>query len=393
MPVDVPVTSLARGPRGHDIGRGGVVVISGDACDVRVRGVDGTEARVVAPADGAGLETTAEPGRFTIRTAGSLTGAFLGLRIGGHGFGIRVSGTVEIDVPRDARVEIGTTAGDVVLRGVVGGVTVRTASGDVEMSGLGGSVSASVASGDVTLTGDRPISVEARSASGDIRARAPSFERVSIETISGDAELTGAFAPGVRHAISTVSGEVELALVGGVQLEVRTVSGDVSCRHPDRRAGDGRSRPLVIGDGVARLAVRTMSGDVAVRAATRVAEPATAGEPTTAAEPTAASAPAVEPMTASPQASPVEPAAPVVTPAVGVERADMDAVRPAAPEEEETRVAPPWESARADAAHLSILEALSRGEIDVPEAERRLATTGRPPTATAAAPDEAARDG
>lgn len=55
----------------------------------------------------------------------------------------------------------------------------------------------------------------------------------------------------------------------GLTVEIKTVSGDVSCDHPDRREGDGRRRPLVIGDGAARLAIRSMSGDVEIRAGTR----------------------------------------------------------------------------------------------------------------------------
>jgi len=55
------------GPRAHDIGRGGLVTLAVEADDIRIRGVDGTQARVVDPADGAGLETRAEPGQFGVR--------------------------------------------------------------------------------------------------------------------------------------------------------------------------------------------------------------------------------------------------------------------------------------------------------------------------------------
>ncbi len=41
----------ALGPRVHDIGPGGLVRVDVDADDVRIRGVDGTEARVVAPGE------------------------------------------------------------------------------------------------------------------------------------------------------------------------------------------------------------------------------------------------------------------------------------------------------------------------------------------------------
>ncbi len=86
-----------------------------EADDVRIHGVDGTEVRVVAPADGAGIETDAQPGRFAVRTlrqVGFERIAFVGLKVGrrefGFPLGFRVSGTIELEVPRDARVEVGS---------------------------------------------------------------------------------------------------------------------------------------------------------------------------------------------------------------------------------------------------------------------------------------------
>jgi hypothetical protein len=330
-------TELVHGPRVHDIGAGGVVVIAVEADDIRIQGVDGTEVRVVAPADGVGIATEARPGRFSVRTlrhVGTDRTGFVGLTIGrrefGFPLGFRVSGTIEIEVPRDASVEVGAAAGDVTVRDVRGGTVIRTASGDVSVKGAGGRIAVNVASGDVNVIGTEPVSLEVHSVAGDVRARAPRFERVAIETISGDAELAGAFGAGANHAISTVSGDVELAVLGGgLTIEVKTVSGDVTCQHPDRRDGDGRRRPLVIGDGAAQMAIRSMSGDVDVRAG-RVGSPAP-----------------VPPTAPEPPRPPAPPPAPG-----GVPEAPGDAQ---------------------DAGTMTVLEALARGEIDVLEAERRLA--------------------
>ena len=266
----------ARGPRAHDIGAHGLVVVAAESHDIRIRGVDGSEARVVAPADGAGVETAVDPGRFSVRTLrlGGRPG-FVGIQIGSRGFGFPLgfgsSGTIELEVPRDARVEVHTSSGDVALRDVLGGVGVKTASGDVSLKRVARSVAVEAASGDVHVSAVEPVSLTARTVSGNVGARAPRFEHVAIETVSGDAELAGAFAPGPLHAVSTVSGDVDLAVAGGLTLEVKTISGDVDCSHPDRRSGDGRRHPLVVGDGAARFAVRSMSGDVDVRAARRAA--------------------------------------------------------------------------------------------------------------------------
>jgi len=342
MTGESTATELVLGPRVHDIGAGGVVVVAVEADDIRIQGVDGTEVRVVAPADGVGIATEAQPGRFSVRTlrhVGTDRTGFVGLTIGGltigrreFGFplGFRVSGTIEIEVPRDASVEVGAAAGDVTVRDVRGGTVIRTASGDVSVKGAGGRIAVNVASGDVNVIGTEPVSLEVHSVAGDVRARAPRFERVAIETISGDAELAGTFGAGVNHAISTVSGDVELAVLGGgLTIEVKTVSGDLTCQHPDRRDGDGRRRPLVIGDGAARMAIRSMSGDVDVRAGR------------------------VGPSAPTPPTAPEPPRPPAKPPAPGG--------APEAPGDAQ------------DAPTLAVLEALARGEIDVLEAERRLA--------------------
>ena len=366
MATEFEAPSAPRGPRLHDIGHGGVVVVSVEADDVRVRGVDGTEARVVAPADGVGIETLAEPGRFTVRTAGAHRGGFVGIRIGGRGFGVHVSGTIELEVPRDARVEVHSAAGDVALRDVRGGASAKTATGDVSIKRAAGRIAVNVASGDVTVTGTEPISLDVHAVSGDVRARAPRFERVAIETVSGDAELAGAFGTTAGHTVSTVSGDVEIALVGGLTVEVKTVSGDVECDHPDRREGNGRRRPLVIGDGAARLAVRSMSGGVRVRAGRPPAVddhgPAdlvagASGYPPAPPSPPVAPRPPAAPRPPMPGSSPVSGAAEVTQVA--------SAASGSAPHEEP--------AAAPDPAMLAVLEALARGEIDVAEAERRLA--------------------
>jgi hypothetical protein len=117
MAGESTTTEPVSGPRVHDIGAGGILVVAADAADVRIQGVEGTEVRVVAPADGAGITTEAQPGRFTVRTprhAGSERIGFVGLKVGrrefGFHLGFRVSGTIEIEVPRDARVAGGVFA-------------------------------------------------------------------------------------------------------------------------------------------------------------------------------------------------------------------------------------------------------------------------------------------
>jgi hypothetical protein len=163
-----------------------------------------------------------------------------------------------------------------------------------------------------------------------------------------------------------------VALDGGLTLAVRTVSGSFECEHPDRRDGDGRRRPLVIGDGAAQLSVRTMSGDVEVRRG----RSETAGTRSPADDEASGrfGGPPAPPLPAAP-AAPSAPPAPAVPTRHGAPTTPVSggAAAPAqepASSTERTQVAP---AATPDMATLAILEALARGEIDVAEAERRLA--------------------
>ena len=341
--------------RAHDIGPAGSVVVSVVAHDVRVRGVDGTAVRLVAPAeDHPAMEVTAGPGSYAVHVGRPVRGRGFGFRLGSIGlFGLDMGGgSVELEVPRDARLEVTGSSGDVTIRDVSGSVAVRTASGDISVRGGGGDLHVEAASGNLRAVTSAPVAVTIRSISGDVEIDAPRTERTSITTVSGDVEIASAFAPGREHVINTTSGDVDLAVEGGVTIEVRTVSGDVDCAHPDRRAGNGRRDPLVIGDGAAHVGVRTLSGDVEIRAGrvrpgrTTLDGPSAQG---TAARPGPPALPPVPPIPASP-AAPAPPKAPG-------HRAE-----PSTTEASRT---------------LAILEALARGEIDVTEAERRLGGEAR----------------
>ena len=71
-----PAESLVRA---HDIGPAGSVVVAVEVDDVRVRGVDGTTVRLVAPAtDHPAIEVAAGPGRYAVRLAHPVRGRVFG---------------------------------------------------------------------------------------------------------------------------------------------------------------------------------------------------------------------------------------------------------------------------------------------------------------------------
>ncbi len=356
--------------REHDIGPRGSVVVTVEADDVRVRGVDGTTVRLVAPAaDHPSIEVVAEPGRYAIRLVQPYRGRVFGFRLGGRGvFGLELGGggTLELEVPRDARLEISARSGDVSVRDVAGSLAVRTVSGDISLRGGGGDLRIEAASGNLRAVASEPIAATIRTISGDVEIDAPRTQRTSITTVSGDVEIATAFAPGSDHVVNTTSGDVELAVQGGVTIDVRTVSGDVECAHPELRGGTGRRDPLVIGDGAARLAVRTLSGDIEVRAGrVRPDRAAAHGSPIPAVPPRPA-APPVPSVPSRPAVPPVPPVPPlpVELPVVAVRNIEGPNVVDAS------------EASGGPADTLPILEALARGEIDVAEAERRLGAEG-----------------
>ena len=255
--------------RQHDIGPGGSVSVAVGSEDVRIRGIAGTIARLVAPVnDDSSIEAAAEPGLYAVRVGRSMRGRGFGLRFGGRAmFGLEIggAGTVELEVPWDARLEITSSSGDVAVRDVVGSVTVRTVSGDVSLRGGGGDLRIEAASGSLRAVAAAPLEATVRTISGDVEIQAPRMERTGITTVSGDVEIASVFGPGGDHVVSTTSGDVDLAVHGGVTIDARTVSGDVDCMHPDGLAHDRRGEPFVIGDGAARLTVRTLSGDIEIR--------------------------------------------------------------------------------------------------------------------------------
>jgi hypothetical protein len=393
----------------HDIGARGRVVIEVAADDIRVRGVDGTVARILSPRGGRNLAVQPAPGELTIRGRGAVGSfGFLGLRLGGFGFGVGIDGTVEVEVPRDALLDISTASGDMVVRDVLRGVRARTASGNISLRNVGGDLVYQSASGDLEIETAAPISLRAETMSGDVDVDAPRVESTDVRTVSGDIEMATNFAPGTAHSIETTSGDVELSVGGGATIEARTVSGQVDVTHPERRGGVGRNDPVVIGDGAATISVRTLSGDIEIRrgraAPTGMAPvPARPPMPAMPPVPPVPPVPAVPSLAAAP-ANPAllpEPAGPLEAPP-GVELpgppalaglpagqlaaalpagTEPPAIVPAEPAEPAEPIEPagpavtPGRAPREDPT-LALLEALARGDIDVDEAERRIVAAG-----------------
>jgi DUF4097 and DUF4098 domain-containing protein YvlB len=144
-----------------------------------------------------------------------------------------VSIDMQVRLPRGMRLSAGSVSGDVAVTGAEGDVRVSSVSGDVEALRL------------------RASSVRATSVSGDVR--------VSIDALTGDGSLR----------FTSVSGDVVAELPQSLNADVsmRTVSGSLDTEFPITLNGRMRRNSLEarIGQGGRELDVTTVSGDVTLR--------------------------------------------------------------------------------------------------------------------------------
>lgn len=150
--------------------------------------------------------------------------------------------TVRISTPPGAHLKAETAAASLSARVELGEVAVSTASGDVRLQSVG-SLTVKTASGDVVVAhigGD----LAAKSASGEIEAGMITGS-AAITTASGDVDIEQVEGD---FAANSASGDIRVKNYLGEDLEVRTMSGDITFGVPS-----GTSL---------KLTAKTMSGDV-----------------------------------------------------------------------------------------------------------------------------------
>jgi hypothetical protein len=273
----------------HRIGTHGTLTIRLASAELRLAATAGDRIAVRTP------EGRTLPDRVIIET----TDHGLSIR---EKDGISVSGgrgsrtiQLEIDVPAEAAIAIDTASGWLDAQGLRGEQQYRTVSGAIGLRSGAGAIDVAVVSGDVTIELAQAAALAIRSVSGDVVARGGQLDALRIQTTSGDVRLDSPLVGRSGNTIETLSGDVDLAVVGGIRVEARTLSGDLTSDLPHRSEGRMGRRTLIVGDGAIELAFRSVSGDLRIRGAaapdaTVEATPATpaAGAPT----PPAAPAPA-----------------------------------------------------------------------------------------------------
>jgi len=354
----------------HRIGTSGRVSVKTISGALRVRGVEGEEARLtvtyrIRAADQAAAERALETGRVVVdRGSGSLEVETPERRLStGLAWlfgGARVSADVTVDVPWGTRVRYETMNGSIEAVALVGDQKYRTVSGDIRLWSLGGLVEAGSISGSIALDNGGDVRIRANSISGGIKVRARRFYGTALSSTSGSIAIVGELDPSGDHRAESISGSVELTPLNGVTAELRAVSGSINSAVEHRLEGGRGYWRSVVGDGRAVFKVNSTSGGLRILAA----------RPGDAVVAAAAPARASTPSSSGPDEGVDTGPAPT---AVG-------AAEGSGPQETEESWSPdeagaPGENEAEDAAEdqeLAVLQALERGEIGVDEAAERL---------------------
>jgi len=205
---------------------------------------------------------------------------------GGRG----IDSDLNINVPQNSSVDIGTVSADIDVIDVTGEQGLHTVSGDVNTEHTGADIEAESVSGDVEVTGDNADgevrgssvsgdvrlfriagSVKVESVSVDVAVDEGSFDRVSLETVNGELDFEGELRKGGKLTIDTVNGDVDVEFSGDVsaKFDIDTFNGDIrNCFGPKAertsKHGPGWELEFTEGGGDARVSISTLNGDVSI---------------------------------------------------------------------------------------------------------------------------------
>jgi hypothetical protein len=244
VPTRISVTNRSGdvivGPSDDDVV---TVLLSGDKKAIDGTTIDATPGAVSVRAN------EDHQGWFSKRVDVLITappGGVLRVRIG--------SGDVIVQLPMDA-VDVNTGSGDIRIEHPLNELRAKVASGSVLIDGVVSDAVVSSASGDIRLTdadtvvvntasgsveiGSVNVETSIRSASGDVKVHAFSGSNLDIKTMSGDVTVGLVEGLEVAATITTMSGDYRNRIEpSGIKatrratLRVKSFSGDVTLRSP-----------------------------------------------------------------------------------------------------------------------------------------------------------------
>jgi DUF4097 and DUF4098 domain-containing protein YvlB len=150
--------------------------------------------------------------------------------------GCEVDFTVEL--PRKINLDIGTGAGDAIVKDVIGNLTFKTGSGDLNVeTSFVKNINGKLGSGDVVLKGSFKV-VDIRTGSGDLMAAYSKLEKDSsldVRTGSGDTMITLPSKSTTDVDFKSGVGQLKNKTMYGenpdLKISVKTGSGDLEVRY------------------------------------------------------------------------------------------------------------------------------------------------------------------
>jgi DUF4097 and DUF4098 domain-containing protein YvlB len=238
---------------------GSVVVAAGDEGVIRVHATKSGSEEAKANTR---IEIEQSGSSVTVHTRNDRSGGFFGKG------GTMASVHFVISVPPATSVELHTVSADARVSGITGNLRVQTVSGDVSAADMQGESQLTTVSGDVTaerLSGTLTL----HTTSGDARISGSSLRDFNLHSVSGDFYLDTPLTAGEHYYANTVSGDLQLSIPEGtgVTVQMKTVSGEVHTGFANadiiksgRRHWQGR-----INGGGANLEMHSVSGDLSIK--------------------------------------------------------------------------------------------------------------------------------
>ena len=250
-----------------EVGSGSELSVSNVSGRTNVSAIDGSEIIVRYTKRGWGSK---DPQNAQVEVSQSGNRVTIQTRMRGSGllnFSRSAAVEYDISVPRDCAVNLQSVSADTTLEGTRGDTGIRTVSGDVNIRNVAGDISITTVSGDVFGNGLVGTLI-GRTTSGDTTVRTSKLRRFSLNSVSGDFSIETSLPENETSNAKTVSGDLTLLLPpsNGATVELRSVSGSVSCELPGEviKAGRRHWQGRVNGGG-AHVDMNSVSGDLVVR--------------------------------------------------------------------------------------------------------------------------------
>jgi DUF4097 and DUF4098 domain-containing protein YvlB len=169
-------------------------------------------------------------------------------------------------------LDLESVSGNVTTQAYDAPVKAASVSGDVNVTGNGGkaAVRTENVSGTATVTGVRG-SYDAEVVSGEIEATIAAGEDIEVNSVSGDITINAELASSARVEMESVSGTITLNLKPPVNadFDLESFSGDIDvCFGPKARKTSkftpGTELSFTQGEGGARVELQTLSGGISI---------------------------------------------------------------------------------------------------------------------------------